>query len=133
MMDWLRKTMSVTRRDKTRNEVTHHTRKVATKRDDSREDTERNTHKVEFLTCYENEWHHRLYHYGALQCHVEGTGILGRQQKWINSVKEDINVCILELRIATDLARSRSRWRNLVSILLPPTGWCTGEWTWRRM
>jgi len=47
--------MSVTRRDKTRNEVTHHTRKVATKRDDSREDTERNTHKVEFLTCYENE------------------------------------------------------------------------------
>ena len=51
----------------------------------------------------------------ALHCHIEGTRSRGRQPKiWMDNVKEDLKEHGLDIRTATELARDRKRWRQLV-------------------
>ena len=51
----------------------------------------------------------------ALHCHIEGARSRGRQPKtWMDNVKEDLKEHGLDIRTATELARDRQRWRQLV-------------------
>ena len=50
----------------------------------------------------------------ALHCYIRGNRSRGRQRKkWIDNVREDLELCNEDLTTATVLARDRSRWRRL--------------------
>jgi hypothetical protein len=51
----------------------------------------------------------------ALHCHIEGTRSRGRQPKiWMDNVKQDLKEHGLDIRTATEMARDRKQWRQIV-------------------
>ena len=57
-----------------------------------------------------------------LHCHIEGKRSRGKQVKTrMDNIKENLKTKNMNIRTATDLARDRTRWKNLVQTHRQPS------------
>ena len=107
-MNWLRRILGKTRRDRIRNEVI---RKV-TNQKETLVDRIRQRRLMWFGHVHRME-NTRL-PARALYGHVEGTRSKGRQRKtWMDNVREDLASRGLDMRTAIDKTRDRTEWRRI--------------------